>query len=161
MFFLFILYILNRLNLDIYAYKIWVAFLNENLALLVAMSLLFMIADVFFALIFPFNLPAPLFSSFAALLLSKFIFTIFLVIDKMIMTKLFSSLLPLTFLVYPVVFLAVLIGGYVSIFVKMVKKKKPKKPKKKKEKSWDEIGEDFKKALSDLFRKIADSIDKN
>ena len=162
MFFLFMLYILNRINLNIFGYKIWVTFLNENLALIVAMSLLFMVAEVFFALIFPFNLPAPLFSSFAALLLAKFIFRIFLVIDKMIMTELFSLLWPLTFLVYPIVFLAVLIGGYISIFVKMKKpkKKKSKKKKSKKEKSWEEIGDGFRKAFSDFFRKLADLIDK-
>ena len=80
----------------------------------------------------------------------------------MIMTKLFSLLWPLTFLVYPIVFLAVLIGGYISIFVKMKKpkKKEPKKKKSKKEKSWEEIGDEFKKAFSDFFRKLADLLDK-
>ncbi len=162
MFFLVMLYILNRLNLNIYGYKIWVTFLNDNLALLVAMSLLFMIAEVFFALIFPFSLPAPLFSSFAALLITQFIFRIFPVIDKMITIELFSLLWPLTFLVYPIVFLAVLVGGYISIFAKMKKpkKKESKKKKSKKEKSWEEIGNGFRKAFSDFFRKLADLIDK-
>lgn len=175
MFFLFMLYILNRFTLDTSFYKLGVTFFNKNAALLIAMSLIFMIAEIFFALNFPFNLPAPLFSSFGALLLTKFIFQVFLIIDKIILINIFSIFWPLNFIIYPAVFLLVLIGGYISIFVKMAKPKKEKSEKKKskekkskeskkekrnKEKSWDEVGEGFRKAFSDFVKKLSEILDK-
>ena len=147
MIFLIILAILNIVHVDLRVYSIWVDFFNNNAVLLIMMSLIFMIAEIFFELIFPLNLGAPIFSSISSMLLVTFIFRIFSVIDLMLMTRLFSLLWPLSIIVYPIVFIAVFMGGYISIFCKLGKKKK-RKPK------------NIKKNMADTFRNIADEIEK-
>ncbi len=150
MIFLIILGVLNLVHVNLRVYSIWVSFLNDNAVLLIIMSLIFMIAEIFFELIFPLNLGAPIFSSTASMLLVTFIFRIFSVIDLMLMTRLFSLLWPLSIIVYPIVFVAVFIGGYISIFCKLGKKKKRKHRKSK----------NIKKNIADTFRDIANEIEK-
>jgi hypothetical protein len=164
--FFVILYFLNRLQIDNEMFVLWSGFLNNNAALFVVMSLVFMIAEIFFALNFPFNFPGPIFAAFASLMLVKFIFKIFVVIDSALKLNISSIFSSMMFMIYPLVFVLVIAGGYVTIFskIKCKSKSKSKKTDKHKgccdDKSWDEVGEDCKKGLSSLFRKIADSIDK-
>ena len=51
MIFLIILGVLNLVHVNLRVYSIWVSFLNDNAVLLIIMSLIFMIAEIFFELI--------------------------------------------------------------------------------------------------------------
>ena len=50
-----------------------IQFLNENIGLVILMGVTFLFGEIFNALIFPFNLPAPLFNASGSLLLVAFI----------------------------------------------------------------------------------------
>ena len=152
MIFLLFLFLINNFTLDVEGYILVVDFINANAILLIVMSLLFMIAEVLFALPFPFNLPAPIFSAFIAMLLVRFILRVFGLIDVLIKQNIFSIFAPFSFIIYIIVFFAVIIGGYISIFKKLIKGPKPKRKAR-----WDT---ELRKELSDFFRKLADSLDK-
>ena len=158
MLFLIMLFIVNRLNTRISGLDVFVRFLNNNAIFLIVMSLLFMIVEITFALPFPINLPAPVFSASVSMMVVEFIFRIFGLIGTLVKQDIYSALSPLRFLAFPVVFIAVLVGGYITIFTSLGKKKEKKS---RKDKSWDEIQDELRKGFSDLFRKIADSIEKH
>ncbi|MBU0757977.1 MAG: hypothetical protein KKF44_07945 [Nanoarchaeota archaeon] len=170
MIFLFMLLIVNSVDLNNHVYRIVAEFFNYNAAFIIFMSISFMVVEILFAIPFPFNLVAPIFSAFASIILVTFLARIFEMVDSITMARIFYFFSPLMFLIYPLVFVAVLIGGYISIFSRLVTKKVKKEIKteketkkgikKKKDKSWEEVGDGFKKAFSDFFRKLADSIDK-
>ncbi|MBN2367907.1 hypothetical protein JXC34_02735 [Candidatus Woesearchaeota archaeon] len=166
MIFLVLLFLINVISINVYPYRLVVSFINSNAVLIVVMSIIFMIAEVIFSFVFPFNLSGPIFSSLASMFLVKFILEIFSLIDRFIAEDIFTVFSAFDWLIYPVVFIAVLIGGYATIFARLIggtkeEKKTKKTPKsRKKVKDWDDIGNDFRKVLSDFFRKIADSIEK-
>ena len=160
MIFLVLLFLINALDVNVYPYRAIVGFINRNALLLVMISILFMVAEIFFSFMFPFNLPGPFFSAPAAFYLTMFIFRVFVLIDTLIGETLFSYIAAFAGMIYLIVFAAVFIGGYATIIAGLVKPKKEKRVKKHKDKEWEDIGGEFRKAFSDLFRKIADSIDK-
>jgi hypothetical protein len=163
MIFFVVLYVLTRLSINNPTYDRWVNFLDVNATLIVMISLVMMVGEIFFALMFPFNTPGPLFNAFGALLITKFIFRIFSLVDHLADTNLSMIFVPASFIIYPMVFVIVLIGGYATIFARLVKRTEDKRVinnRVKKDRSWEEIGDDFKKAFGKLLRKIADEIDK-
>ena len=95
-------------------------FLNSNFILILLFSLFFTVAEMLFALVFPLNLPAPLFSSFGSIFLITFLFNIANFINITLdlnLTKLLNfSYLPIIFIVFIIVF----ITGYTTIFSKGV-----------------------------------------
>ncbi|WP_214020686.1 hypothetical protein [Methanoculleus sp.] len=94
-----------------------VAFLNVNLGLLILITAIFLIGDLFGALAFPLNLPGPIFGAVGAVLLVMFLFRLFSLVGEVTGIEVFSLFeRALALPVYALVFIVVLIGGYVALF---------------------------------------------
>ncbi|MCK4476848.1 MAG: hypothetical protein KAU16_08990, partial [Methanophagales archaeon] len=96
-----------------------VQFLNKNIVLLIVMFVIFLIGEVFNALIFPLNLPAPLFDAIGSVFLVAFIFRIFAFLDAFTKENIFQIFTRLSFLIYLLVFIIVLLGGYSWLFARL------------------------------------------
>jgi hypothetical protein len=99
-------------------------FLNSNFRLVLLFSILFLIGEIFNNLEFPFDLPAPIFNAFGAVLLTEFIFSLLAIpylLDNIEVTLMLSRLYGIAI---PAVFLAVIVFGYMSIFIDAVKARK-------------------------------------
>jgi hypothetical protein len=126
---------------------------------MVVMSVIFAIGELFFALPFPVNLPAPLFSSLGTIFLITFIGRVFQLIGGMTDVDIIEAFRILSFIIYPLAFFGTLIGGYISIFAALFvpcNKHKDKKKEKKiihanKGTTWDDVGNEFKNTLLDFF----------
>lgn len=130
--FLLFLYIANNLSFftdNPLNYQI-ILFLNSQVWLLVLITIAFLIGEIFNALIFPLNLPAPLFNAMGAVLLVRFLISIFALFDILLDNNIFHFLDTLSFIIYPFVFIIVLIGGYILILQNLVRTdQSPKKEK--------------------------------
>ena len=174
--FLFFLYIANFLPFftdNPLNYRV-IQFLNENTGLIILMSIIFLFGELFNALIFPLNLPAPLFNASGSVLLVAFIFRIFALVDILLNEKIFQVFNKISFLMYPFVFIIVMLGGYMTILTKLSKTDQPQekeiefKQRKVEEQSektgtritWEDVGNEFKQAIYDLLRLIRQSINK-
>lgn len=96
-----------------------VEFLNANLGLLILISVIFLVGDLFGgALPLPLNLPGPIFCAFGAVLLVIFIVRLFLLVGEIAGVGFFSVLEggALSLPVYLLVFIVVLIAGYIGLF---------------------------------------------
>ncbi|MDN7013360.1 hypothetical protein FGW20_09975 [Methanoculleus sp. FWC-SCC3] len=94
-----------------------VEFLNANLGLLILISVIFLVGDLFGALPLPLNLPGPIFGAFGAVLLVIFIarfFLLFAEITGVGFFFIFEKALSLS--VYLLVFIIALIAGYIGLF---------------------------------------------
>lgn len=116
--FLVILGLLNFLipYVDEFVFREIVGFLNANLLLILLFTLFFCVAEMFFALVFPINLPAPLFSSFGSVFLVSFIFNVLGFIDSNFKMGLNGLLNEVYFFIVVIVFLIVFISGYIIVF---------------------------------------------
>ncbi len=167
--FLVLLYVANHLAFfteNPLNYQI-IQFLNNNIWLIIVMSIVFLFGEVFNALIFPFNLPAPLFNASASVLLVAFLFRIFSLIDIILDEQILLIFNRIAFIVYPLVFMMVLIGGYIAILVKLSKTDESEslQGKKYKEKTremltWENVGDEFKQTIFDLLTLMRQSINK-
>lgn len=144
-----------------------IQFLNNNVWLIIVMSITFMFGEVFNALIFPFNLPAPLFNASASILLVAFLFRIFSLIDIILDEQIFLIFNRIAFIIYPLVFIIVLIGGYIAIFAKLLGKDDSKSLQDKESKgktggkpTWEDVGEEFKQTIFDLLTLVRQSVNK-
>jgi hypothetical protein len=169
MVFLVILALANYLMnfTDNIAFHQVVTFINSNIVLIILMSLIFLVAEILGALIFPFNLPAPLFNATGSIFLVAFILRIFELINTIFNKNIFGIFTGLSSFIYYLVFIIVLIGGYISIFARLfkesgtdkrVKDEKPREEKPAEKKTWEDIGDEFRQTLSDLLRVIRESI---
>jgi hypothetical protein len=141
-------------------------FLYMNAALIVFFSLILMVADIFGTFPFPANLPGPIFSAIGAVLILAFIFNMFIFV--------YRSYLPIPYpldivavILYPLVFIIVLIAGYVHIFSRVAEKER-KAGRTAAEagapaggKTWDEIGAEFRDMIYDTFHRIREEINRN
>ncbi|MCM2325883.1 MAG: hypothetical protein NDI94_05440 [Candidatus Woesearchaeota archaeon] len=130
--FLLIVFVLNKVSIDIPIYPLIVDFIDANLFSLIMMSIFFMIADVFFQLHMPFNLPSPLFSGAAAVMLTAFIIRMILFVEGILGIQAVSELSFAYDTVYLIVFVVVIVSGYFRLFtrkdlMKMTKKEVNKK----------------------------------
>lgn len=136
-----------------------VAFLNWNVMLIVAMSVVFLVAELFGALVFPFDLPAPLFYASGSMLLVTFLIRILGLAGNITGIKTFGILVQSSYLAYPLTFILVLVFGYIGIFARLagrekeVELKRPKKPKREPE-SFGEIYQKFLKEMEKAVKKI-------
>jgi len=145
-----------------------IMFLNSNIALIIILSIIFMIADIIYALMIPLSLPAPLFSAIGSMLVVMFIYRILGLIDVILNTDMLSALIWTRWLFYPVVFIVVLITGFISIFLRPVMRIGETRPRRekiiditmKKKKSWNDVGDEFKEMLYDLLHSWRKSIKK-
>lgn len=92
------------------------SFLNDNVVLILLTALLFFIADLFYYLDFPFHLPGPLFSAAGATLLTAFVFHLLWYIDSILGITAFAFLQDFLYPTQIVVFVIVLVYGYLSLF---------------------------------------------
>jgi hypothetical protein len=165
--FLIILGILNILaeGIRVVMFHQVVGFLNANIGLILALSLFFLIGDLFGALTFPLNLPAPLFNAVGGVLIVAFIFRMFLLVDAMTGLTVFEMIGAIEFMVYPVVFIIVLIAGYASIFASCCGSKSGSKGESAGNRrsgpgniTWEEVGAEFRETVYDALHRIRDEI---
>jgi hypothetical protein len=171
--FLFLLYIANNLSFftdNPLNYRI-ILFLNSQIWLLVLITFAFLFGEIFNALIFPLNLPAPLFNAVGAVLLAGFLISIFTLFDILLNINIFHIFDTLSFIIYPFVFIIVLIGGYIAIIQNMVRTdQSPKKGTEPRQDTaaaktweaitWEDVGDEFKQAVYDLLIFFRSSIKK-
>ncbi|MDK2988811.1 MAG: hypothetical protein PWR16_340 [Methanoculleus sp.] len=93
-----------------------VAFLNANLGLLILISVVFLVGDLFGALAFPLNLPGPIFGAVGAVFLVMFLFRLFSLVGEITGVEVFFLFETFALPVYILVFIVVLIGGYIALF---------------------------------------------
>jgi len=161
-FFLLILLILNILTFSVnnYFFNQFVYFLNQNAAFIIIISVVFLIGDLFEALLFPLNLPAPLFNAAGAVLLVNLTFRVFDLVERMLGENIFEAFREFSGLIYAAVFLIVLIVGYIAIFAGALsaeeeyEKVRPKKIEKKPRPTWSDVGDEFRHMIYDLFAAI-------
>lgn len=105
-------------------YNSVVYFINDNAYVIVVFTVLVLISELFSVLAFPFNLPAPLFNAIGGLFLVKFVFDLIIFVDSTI--KMPANLPYEIFrnLAYVLVFLFVIVIGYVKILIEAGKKVK-------------------------------------
>jgi len=123
--FLIVLGIANLLTkvIDNSVYVNIVQFFNVNIILLLILALVFMVAEVFWALMFPFNLLAPFFSAVGSLYLMMFLFKMLILLGFFVKTDFYTMFRTLYSVLVPVVFVIVLIAGYIKIMLGVGKKK--------------------------------------
>ena len=139
--------------------------LNNNIWLIFTFSIIFTVGDVFGSFRFPSNLPAPIFNAIGSLFLLNFLFKIFNLVGNFSTIDTFEKLTKALPFLYPIIFLLVLIGGYVSILTGASQDVPPKKKKSKNEeshdRSWDDVGNEFKEMLYEVFHSARESLKGN
>lgn len=138
------------------SYNEAVFFFNSNILLLFIITFTGMLSEIFWTLIFPFNLIAPIVSAVSSIFIVTFVYRIWNFIEEYAKTGFSFPLNKIYFLV----FLLVLIIGYIVVLVKFLGHKKELKEEKikKREKSekieWGEIGNEFKLLFYNIGRGI-------
>lgn len=164
--FLIILGFLN-VSLDVFDNNILfevVRLLNNNIWLIFVFSIVFTIGEVFESFRFPSNMPAPIFNAVGSIFLFNFLFKIFNLVGKLSDIDTFDTLSKALPFLYPIIFLLVLLGGYLSLLSGASwdsPKKKTSKNKAKGERTWDDVGNEFKEMLYDAFHSARESIKQN
>lgn len=140
-------------------------FLTGNAGLIIFLGIMFMIADIFYSFRLPFNLPGPVFSAIGSVFLIEFLFHLLEFVDQTYGVGTFSSLHFIEFFLYPIVFFIVLIAGYWSLFSSDAEKERPlEEPVAGSEKgspemkSWDDIGDEFREMMYDIFHRIREEV---
>ncbi|HOC78547.1 MAG TPA: hypothetical protein PLP47_03955 [Methanofastidiosum sp.] len=139
--------------------------LNSNILLIFTFSIIFTVGEVFGSFRFPSNLPSPIFNAIGSLFLLNFLFKIFNLVGNFSTIDTFEKLTKALPFLYPIIFLLVLIGGYVSILTGASQEVPPKKKTSKNEeshdRSWDDVGNEFKEMLYDVFHSARESLKGN
>lgn len=128
MIFLIVLFILNALRFPNPIAKVIVNFLNQNAWIIIIISLLLYLGELFELFVFPFNLPYPLFNAIGGSYLAIFIVKMIGLFSGFKFILYFGSIISL------IVFLVVVIVGYMKIFLHPVKhhrRHKNRRPHKK------------------------------
>ena len=162
MLFLLILGVLNYIQFDNIINLQVVDFLNQNLGVIIILSILFYLGELFSVFKFPVNIPAPLFNAFGGVFLVGFIFEIFYMLGKVLNQDVFFAFKFLKPIVVVLVFVIVIIAGYVKIVIDLTPKEKPEKKKSKvksKNIEWTDVGNEFKMALYNLASTIKESLE--
>lgn len=148
-------------------YNSIVDFLIVNLHLSFVIFFITLLADVFWVLKFPLNLPAPILSAVGSVYVVMYIYRFWIFLNSYIKTSLIIPIYPLYFLVFWIVVLV----GYILVIARRGKSRREleeeheevmerrkvkigrqfsKIEKKTKEVGWDEIGNNFKFVLYNL-----------
>jgi hypothetical protein len=103
-----------------------VGFLNSNIWLIVIFSVIFLIGEIFGYLMFPLNIPSPLFNAVGGALLIQFVFQLLSYVTSLAKIKLEFplSLAEIENIVIILVFIIVLVVGYVHIIIDTTRPKK-------------------------------------
>lgn len=115
---LFLNFLRNYVHSSIYDDS--VSFLNQNVLLVVILSIVYGVGEIFGALGFPLNLPAPIFNAVASVLLLSFLLNLLKFIAKLTGETVFNILIENQNILSLIVFLLVLAGGYILIFMRLL-----------------------------------------
>jgi magnesium-transporting ATPase (P-type) len=142
--------------------------LTDNISLIIILSILFITADIFHTFRFPLNLFGPLFSATASVFLIAFLFNIIAYFHQTYEWQVFPSLKIVEFLAYPLIFVIVLLAGYMSIFsqVKGEEEEREKVPAgpgtpPAGKKTWEDIREEFRQLVYDILHRFRNEIKRN
>ncbi|MFH1409693.1 MAG: hypothetical protein ABIH34_07315 [Nanoarchaeota archaeon] len=151
-FFLILLAVLNIVSFGVGdpVFLSVVGFLNQNLLVILLISLLIFLANIFELFIFPFNLLYPFFNAIGGVLWVIFIFRVLILIDFFSGEKIYDLFIPLYSLAITLVPLIILIIGLIRVFTKLMPRGEPMKKAKKTDLEWSDVGEEFKEALYNL-----------
>ena len=139
-----------------------ISFFNSNIFLLFIIMIIGLMAEIFWALIFPLNALAPIFSAISSIFILAFIFRAWNFIESFT-GSLISIPIP-QYLIYVIVFWLVIIIGYIKVLAsigkfreKVEEDEEEKTIRKKREKvEWDDIGNEFKNLLYNIGRSFND-----
>lgn len=145
-----------------------------NFWLLLLITIILFIADIFGAFPFPLNLPAPIIRAFGSVFCIAFILTVFQWYDSNFSTMLYQLFLLPALILIPLLFILILATGYFEIMRQLWWIPKVEKdtdgqvvhqvPAVYPEagvsdaKSWEEIGVEFRLMLYDLFHRFRQEI---
>jgi len=101
-----------------------VNFLNTNIWLIIIFSVIFLIGEIFGFLMFPLNIPGPLFNAVGGVLLIQFAFKLFQLIINLAKIQINIPINYIENLVMIVVFIIILVVGYVHIILDATHPKK-------------------------------------
>lgn len=125
--FLILLFILNKIFINMPLYYLVLDFINDNAMFLIIMSFMFMLTGIFYSLEKPFSFPAPLFNSIAAVMVTSFIIHMLLFMESILGISAINMISFIFPFIYAVVFIVVIITGYISLFSRKEKKKSKNK----------------------------------
>jgi len=111
-------YIKNEIFLSV------VNFLNVNVWLIIIFSVILLIGEIFGLLMFPLNIPGPLFNAVGSVFLIQFVFKLFEFITKLSKVVINIPLNNIENVVMILVFIIVLVVGYVHIVIDATRPKK-------------------------------------
>lgn len=125
--FLLVLAVLNIINPVNLTLSQFINFFNDNLILFFLITFFFLISDIFWIQKMPFNLIAPILTAISSMFLITFL-------QKMIsfgldMAEVYMPTRLTLIILYPVVFLIVMVVGYVKIYNDNLRKTENKKKK--------------------------------
>jgi len=145
----------------------FVGVLSAQAPLIVIFLVLFMIGEVLAAFPFPLNLPFPVFNAVGSVFVVTLILKILEFLDRFYALGIAGALAVIGLILLPLTLLVTLAAGYISIFAPPCQgersgrdttgpvdsgKVEPECP------SWEEIGEEFRKACSDFVRKMREEM---
>lgn len=169
LFFLIILLFLNYITeyIDNDLYDKAVELLNSNIVVIITMSLLFLISDLFATIFFPFDLPAPIFAAIGSLFLVTFGLKVAQFVDEAIEPNFYETLEKFSTPIYAITFLLVIIVGYFDVIKDLLvpEETKPQivvvqQVPPQKQKTWKEIRGEFRQTISDYIALIREKINK-
>jgi len=150
--------------------------LFANFWLLILIAIIVLIADLFTALPFPLNLPGPVIKAIGSVFCVALVLNVFQWIDGTAGTNIYPVFWLLSFLIVPLVFIIVLISGYLEILRQLWRQPEPgpedgmvvvhpEHPKAGDQavsdaKSWEDIGAEFRMVLYDLLHRFRQEVKK-
>jgi hypothetical protein len=128
----FIIFILVLLGLNLLKEFIYspilfqiIDFLNANILLILLISVFLIIGDIFWWIQFPFDLPSPFFYALGGVAITSFIIKMVTFVVKMITGQdIGFAGTTASYILYPLVFIIVMVIGYVNIFSRIGMKKR-------------------------------------
>jgi magnesium-transporting ATPase (P-type) len=144
----------------------FVSLLTNNLTLILTAGMLFIAADIFYSFRVPFSIPGPLFSGLGSLLVVSLIFIFLDFFDQFYDLGLSDKFLYTMYILYFLVFFIVIIAGFVRIFSpEMIRKDKPWETKTDYPTcpvctSWDDVGNEIRQGIYDLFHRFREEINR-
>lgn len=117
-----------------------VGFVNNNIWVIMLFTVIFFFGELFNALVFPLNLPAPIFNSVGNVLIIYFLIDMFELIDRLGNLNIVDKIKDFYTLIIVLVFVLTLILGYINIILSAkkdrdkIRGKEEKRAEKKKRK---------------------------
>lgn len=165
-FFLILLGVLNIVsdNVTNPVFLSIVGFLNQNILLILLISVLLLFGNIFEIFIFPFNIFYPLFNAVGGVLWVEFIFRILKLVSLLIEQDIYTIFAPFYFLAIMLVPIIILIVGYIHVFSRLIPKKQRSriivKPKRQESNiEWKDVGNEFKEATYNLGKTLKESLE--